>query len=88
MQHMPTIRDEDKIVTATGDGKVSFVASDDVAAVAFRALTDEVPHNTDYLIFGPELFSYDEVSFSCLQSPPITHVLMPSEGSCDLNKET
>jgi len=62
MQHMPTIRDEDKIVTATGDGKVPFVASDDIAAVAFRALTDEVPHNTDHLIFGPELLSYDEVA--------------------------
>jgi len=62
MQHMPTIRDEDKIVTATGDGKVPFIAADDIAAVAFRTLVDEMPHNTDHLIFGPELFSYDEVA--------------------------
>ncbi len=61
MQHLPTIRDDDMIITATGEGKVPFVSADDIAAVAFRALTDEVPHNTDHLILGPELFSYDDV---------------------------
>lgn len=64
MQHMFSIRDEDKIITATGEGKVPFVSADDIAAVAFRALTDEVPHNADHLILGPELWSYDEVSSS------------------------
>ncbi len=34
---------------------------DDIVAVAFRALVDEVPHNTDHLILGPDLLSYDEV---------------------------
>jgi festuclavine dehydrogenase len=64
MQHLLTIRDEDKIITATGEGKVPFVSADDIATVAFRALTDEVPHNTDHLILGPELLSYDDVSHS------------------------
>jgi festuclavine dehydrogenase len=64
MQHMFSIRDEDKIITATGEGKVPFVSADDIAAVAFRALTDEVPHDADHLILGPELWSYDEVSSS------------------------
>ncbi len=64
MQHMLSIRDEDKIITATGEGKVPFVSADDIAAVAFHALTDGVPHNADHLILGPELWSYDEVSSS------------------------
>jgi festuclavine dehydrogenase len=64
MQHMLSIRDEDKIITATGEGKVPFVSADDIAAVAFHALTDELPHNADHLILGPELWSYDEVSSS------------------------
>jgi len=59
---LATIRDEDCIISAAGDGKIPFVSCDDIAAVAFRALTDAVPHNTDYLIVGPGLFSYDEVA--------------------------
>jgi len=81
MQHMLTIRDEAKIVTATGEGKVPFVAADDIAAVAFRALTDEVPHNTDHLILGPELFSYDDVAEILTQKleRKITHLSVTEE---------
>ena len=61
MQHQPSIQNEDRIVTATGDGRVPFVAASDIAAVGFHALTDEVPHNTDHLILGPELLSYNDV---------------------------
>ncbi|KAF9813954.1 hypothetical protein IEO21_05390 [Rhodonia placenta] len=38
-------------------------------AVAFRTLTDEEPHNTDYRVLGPELLTYDEIAAklsSCL----------------------
>lgn len=38
------------------------MSSDDIAAVAVRALTSPEPPNTDYLVLGPELLSYDEVS--------------------------
>jgi festuclavine dehydrogenase len=61
MQHASTIREQDTIITATGEGKVPFVSVHDIAAVAFRALTDRVPHNADHDILGPELFSYDDV---------------------------
>lgn len=61
MQHLATIRDQNIIVTATDKGKLPFVSADDVAAVGFRALTDEKAHNTDHLILGPELLSYDQV---------------------------
>ena len=60
-RHVSTIRDEGKIYTACGDGRVPFVSAIGVAAVAFRALTDEIPHNTDHGILGPELLTYDQV---------------------------
>ncbi|WP_086663525.1 NmrA family NAD(P)-binding protein [Lentzea kentuckyensis] len=51
-----------EIVTATGDGRVGFVDAADIAAVAARALTDPVPHNTDHLITGPEALSYADAA--------------------------
>ena len=60
--HRDTIRNAGQIYTAAGDGKIPFVSADDIANVAFRALTDVKPHNTDHIIIGPELFTYDEVS--------------------------
>lgn len=60
--HFYTILNQDRIVTATGDGKVPFVSANDIAAVAYRALTDEVPHNKYHLILGPQLYTYDEAS--------------------------
>ena len=49
--------------TACGDGKIPFVSATDIAAVAFRTLTDEKPHNTDYRVLGPDLLTYDEVYY-------------------------
>jgi uncharacterized protein YbjT (DUF2867 family) len=37
------------------------VSANDIAAVAVRALTDREAPNTDYMVLGPELLSYDEV---------------------------
>jgi festuclavine dehydrogenase len=59
--HDVTIKAEGKIYTACGDGKIPFISATDIAAVAFRALTDENSHNTDYRVLGPELLTYDEV---------------------------
>lgn len=53
--------DDGKIYTACEDSKIAFVSATDIAAVAFRTLVDEKPHNTYYYIFGPELLTYDEV---------------------------
>ncbi len=52
-----------ELYSATGKGKVPFVSAKDIAAVGYRALTDQVAHNTDHLVLGPELLSYDDVSF-------------------------
>ncbi|KAL1742140.1 hypothetical protein HDZ31DRAFT_43884 [Schizophyllum fasciatum] len=61
-QHRKTICEEGRVYSATGDGKVPFVSCDDIAAVAVRALTDERSHDTDHLILGPELLTYDDVA--------------------------
>ena len=34
---------------------------EDLAQLAFEALTAEKSANTDKLVFGPELYTYDEV---------------------------
>lgn len=85
MEHGHSIRSEDRILTATGEGKVSFVSANDIAAVAFRALTDEVLHNTDHLILGPELFSYDDVAEILTKKlgREITHVKLTEDELAD-----
>ena len=55
------IVNDDTVMTATEDGRIPFVSADDIADVAFRALTDKESHNTEHLIVGPELYSHDEV---------------------------
>jgi festuclavine dehydrogenase len=49
------------MATAAGDGRIPFVSVDDIAEVAFKALTDEKSPNTERIIVGPELYNYDEV---------------------------
>ncbi|KAK4128894.1 NAD(P)-binding protein [Parathielavia appendiculata] len=60
--HVKSIREESKIYSATGEGKIPWVAADDIAAVAVRALTNKVPPNTEYLVLGSELLSYGEIA--------------------------
>ena len=59
--HVRSIRDESKIYSATGDGKIPWVSADDLAAVAVEVLTRKAPPNTEFLVLGPELLSYDDV---------------------------
>ncbi|WP_016700587.1 hypothetical protein [Actinoalloteichus spitiensis] len=60
--HARSARDHGEIVSATGDGRVAFVAAEDIADVAVTALLDPTPHNTDHVITGPEGLSYDDVA--------------------------
>jgi festuclavine dehydrogenase len=62
--HFETITNTSTLFTACSDGKIPWVSANDIAAVVFRCLTDETPHNRAYRILGPELLTYDEVSFS------------------------
>nr|POF17515.1 putative oxidoreductase yesf [Quercus suber] len=60
--HLASIKTENKIYTAAGDGSKPFIAASDIAAVARVALIDEIPHNTDHYITGPASLTYDEVA--------------------------
>ncbi|KAE9407404.1 NAD(P)-binding protein [Gymnopus androsaceus JB14] len=58
------IRDENLILSATGDGKIPWISVDDVAEVAAMALVDGSGKfaGRELLLLGPERFSYDEVA--------------------------
>lgn len=60
--HVKSIKEENKLYSATSDGKIPWVSADDIAAVAVQVLTREDAPNTEYLILGPELLGYDDVS--------------------------
>ncbi|KUI70910.1 Agroclavine dehydrogenase [Cytospora mali] len=56
------IREEGKVYSAAGGGKIPWVSKTDIAACAFQALTAEKAPNGDYIILGPDLLSYGDVS--------------------------
>lgn len=60
--HRPTIRDEGKLYSATGDGRTQWVSAEDIAAVAYRALLDEKSHDCDHVLVGTGLLSYGQVT--------------------------
>ncbi|KAF7878926.1 hypothetical protein EAF04_000129 [Stromatinia cepivora] len=61
-QYLIEIQKMNKIVSATGEGRLPFVSADDVAAVGFHALTSPNFPMRDLVILGPELLSYDDVA--------------------------
>lgn len=58
------IRAHDQIFSATEDGRLPFVSTEDIAQAAFEALTAEISPNKDIFVLGPELLTYDEASRS------------------------
>ncbi|KAK4192797.1 hypothetical protein QBC35DRAFT_483411 [Podospora australis] len=60
--HANSIRDESKLYSATSEGKIPWVSADDIAAVAMRLLTNVDPPNTEYVVLGPELLSYEDIA--------------------------
>lgn len=61
-QHLPTIRGEGAIYSATGDGRVPFIDAEDIAAVAAEALTRTIAFNRDLTLTGPQSLSYGDVA--------------------------
>lgn len=51
-----------EIRTATGDGRLAFIHSDDIADVAVAALLSPEPLDTSVALTGPESFSYAEAA--------------------------
>ena len=61
-QHLASIRDDDRIYSAAGDGRVPFISADDIAAAATAALTREVSYNSDFVLTSSKPITYDEVA--------------------------
>ena len=57
-----TVRDEDALYSAAGEGRVPFIDVGDIAEVGLRALIDARAHDTDHVLTGPRTLSYAEVA--------------------------
>ncbi|KAF8646741.1 hypothetical protein AX16_007082 [Volvariella volvacea WC 439] len=57
-----TIKSKSEIPSTTKQGKVPFVSAEDVAEAAKVSLLADTAPNTDTILVGPELLSYDEVT--------------------------
>jgi uncharacterized protein YbjT (DUF2867 family) len=79
--HGETIKAQNFISSATGDGKEGFVDADDIAAVAAEALTGEGQEGKIYEITGPEALSYDQAAeiFSKVLGRKISHMKITEE---------
>ncbi|MEU2392614.1 NAD(P)H-binding protein [Streptomyces sp. NPDC007369] len=73
--HAAAIREDGIIRTATGSGRVGFVDAEDIAAVAFHALTDRQAPDTDLVLTGPQALSYDDVATAVTEvtGRPVVH---------------
>jgi ergot alkaloid biosynthesis protein len=80
-QHLATIRDEDAIYSAADDGLTPFIAVDDIAEVAFRALTNEEAANDGLVLTGPVALSYDEAAaiIGAARGRAVRHVRLTGE---------
>ncbi|MCU1395018.1 MAG: ergot alkaloid biosynthesis protein [Ilumatobacteraceae bacterium] len=79
--YQASIRDEDRIYSNTGSGRVPFIHADDIAAAALAALTSPTPLNTDFVLTSEEPLSYDGVAeiISDACGRHITHTHVSSE---------
>lgn len=60
--YLATIREESRIYSNTGAGRVPFIDAEDIAAVAFAVLTASAPANREFVLTGAESLSYDRVA--------------------------
>ncbi len=59
---LASIREENRIYSNTGTGRVPFIDVHDIAASALAALTAPAPLNTELTVTGEESLSYDRVA--------------------------
>ncbi|KAK0618057.1 hypothetical protein B0T17DRAFT_591954 [Bombardia bombarda] len=79
--HVQSIKDECRVYSATSDGKIPWVSADDIAAVAVQTLTRAEPPNTEYLVLGPELLSFQNIAdtLSDVLGKRILHIDLTSD---------
>ncbi|KAJ7242691.1 hypothetical protein C8J57DRAFT_1726263 [Mycena rebaudengoi] len=56
------IREHNEIANRAGAGLIGWISTDDIADVAFKALTDPVIEHANPIMVGPELFSYAQIT--------------------------
>ncbi|EPE32915.1 NAD(P)-binding Rossmann-fold containing protein [Glarea lozoyensis ATCC 20868] len=56
------IKNDSKIYSAAGDGKIPFISAKDIAKVAVKCLTNGNLQAKEYVLLGPKLHTYDEVA--------------------------
>lgn len=57
-----SIKEKGEIYSGMGSGLVPWISCEDIGAVGVHALTSPQPPNRDFLILGPELLTYNDVS--------------------------
>ncbi len=64
-----------KLVTATREGRLPFIDAEDIARCAAQCLVAPTVENRDYVLTGPEAYSYDDVAalVSSILSKEIVH---------------
>jgi uncharacterized protein YbjT (DUF2867 family) len=79
--HARMIRHTSTIVTATGDHRVGFIDAGDIARVGVEALLAPEALNADFVITGPQAFSYGDMAriLSEASGRAITHVPVAPE---------
>lgn len=79
--HLPQIREQNRVVSATGDGRVGFVDAADIARVAERALTEATHDGATYAITGPEALTFAETAeiIGRVSGRRVTHHAISSE---------
>ncbi|KAK0221292.1 hypothetical protein IW262DRAFT_1372725 [Armillaria fumosa] len=80
-RHLRSIKEKNTIISASADGKIGFISADDIADLAVSTLMDEKSHNTDHIITGPELLTYDDIAaiFTEVLGRKITHTRIAVE---------
>ena len=80
-QHAQGIRDAGLIYSATGNGRVPFIDTDDIAEAALRSLMDEKPHNRAYVLTGPQVLTYGEAAeiIGRARGKPVHHMALSRE---------
>lgn len=74
--HLSSIRTDDAVYSATEDGLVPFIATEDIAAAAAAVLTSEQRPPEELLLTGPQAISYDQVAATIgeARGKPVRHV--------------
>lgn len=81
----PTIAREGRVYSASGEGKIPFVDTRDIAAVAAVALTQPGHEGQKYVLTGPEALSYSDVAriFSEVVGRRVEYVALSLEETRD-----